>query len=514
MNRKLFLSVVVVFLCLNGCSGCSDDTEGENNINIDTNCEEGFEFNPISGECQLLVTGPGDKEEVFPESDNLFNEEDGDLIVDRLDNCPFDENADQADADQDGIGDVCDNCVDVPNPAQTDSTGDGSGDACADAPVGDICGRQEVAFQVLAPNMYILLDKSGSMGEWGNCMDPAVSGCADGCATNQCAVMRCCEQRAVWPIDQAKDGLDAMADALAGTVRFGIGVYPLPEGANGDSCEMTELLGMGDHDAATIKGSYANVQPAGSTPTGNSLFNINTNGLVNDATDEQDMGRAKAVILITDGEPNVCEEIHPAVAEAAALQMQGISVYVVGFRSNANEDTLNAIAQAGGTDNPGDPMRRFYVAEDTNQLVDVISQVSSEIVDCTYVLEPKPEDTNKIWVKLNEEFLPRAGYTYEPMTGTLQLDPNTCDQLKMLDASTSMVEIVLGCPSECDPTSFWGCCVREADADPTCGSSADCCFEDCVGGSCLDPCFPGNSPCVEDDDCCSGVCGEGVCVSG
>ena len=37
-------------------------------------------------------------------------DDDGDLILDGLDNCPKRANADQADADSDGIGDICDNC--------------------------------------------------------------------------------------------------------------------------------------------------------------------------------------------------------------------------------------------------------------------------------------------------------------------------------------------------------------------------------------------------------------------
>jgi hypothetical protein len=75
---------------------------------------------------------------------------DGDGILDSVDNCPQDANADQTDTDGDGMGDACDtggtdtdgdsiedafdNCVDVPNPGQADTDGDGIGDACDTAP--------------------------------------------------------------------------------------------------------------------------------------------------------------------------------------------------------------------------------------------------------------------------------------------------------------------------------------------------------------------------------------------
>jgi hypothetical protein len=52
------------------------------------------------GNNGLLVIQAGDPDE--------------DWIDDRTDNCPFDYNPDQADADSDGAGDACDNCADTP----------------------------------------------------------------------------------------------------------------------------------------------------------------------------------------------------------------------------------------------------------------------------------------------------------------------------------------------------------------------------------------------------------------
>ena len=55
---------------------------------------------------------------------------DNDGWEDDTDNCPFNANADQADADGDGAGDACDNCPTVSNADQVDTDGDSSGDAC------------------------------------------------------------------------------------------------------------------------------------------------------------------------------------------------------------------------------------------------------------------------------------------------------------------------------------------------------------------------------------------------
>lgn len=62
--------------------------------------------------------------------DSLYNDYDGDGILDSEDNCIFVANPLQEDADGDGVGDFCDICVSVANPAQEDADADGIGDSC------------------------------------------------------------------------------------------------------------------------------------------------------------------------------------------------------------------------------------------------------------------------------------------------------------------------------------------------------------------------------------------------
>ncbi|RKX26933.1 MAG: hypothetical protein DRP47_07425 [Candidatus Zixiibacteriota bacterium] len=102
--------------------------------------------------CYYELNLLGDPTVAFKGADTCIDG-DGDEICDVGDNCPFINNPDQADADNDGIGDVCDectdtdgdgfgnpgfpantcsedNCPDTPNLRQTDLDGDGLGDPC------------------------------------------------------------------------------------------------------------------------------------------------------------------------------------------------------------------------------------------------------------------------------------------------------------------------------------------------------------------------------------------------
>ncbi|WP_437627284.1 DNRLRE domain-containing protein [Sorangium sp. So ce1151] len=69
--------------------------------------------------------GVGDVCDPCPRGDH-----DGDAVCDEADNCRDARNPDQTDSDGDSAGDACDNCPAVANADQLDSDGDGLGDAC------------------------------------------------------------------------------------------------------------------------------------------------------------------------------------------------------------------------------------------------------------------------------------------------------------------------------------------------------------------------------------------------
>jgi uncharacterized protein YegL len=432
------------------------------------------------GEQGIYVVGEagGVKEEVFADEEDLFHEIDGDGRFDREDNCPYDPNPDQLDSDGDGIGDVCDNCLEFANPDQTDSAGAGTGDACSDTPVGSICGEQSAGFVRLEPNILFVLDKSGSM---------------DG-----------------GPMDQAKQGLNQIANELSNEARLGLTAYSsLPFFPNCGSTLMT-YMDMGEHTAQDMQSAHALIIPLGGTPTGDALSIVAQEGLAGDPNDPNDEVRAKAVVLITDGEPNDCGGLPGAVSAAAALKASGIPVYVIGFQFGSNPSNLSAMAEAGGTDaSDGKGGARYYVADNAQQLVEAMREISEEVISCTYTLDSPIEDPGKVWVRFNGRFLDRADVVVDETTNTITLSAQACEQLQLADPTTTTLDITHGCLTECDPALFWGCCLEGAE---TCESDADCCFLSCTNGTCKDPCRPSLSSCTVNEDCCSGICGEGVCI--
>ncbi|MGB1210242.1 MAG: thrombospondin type 3 repeat-containing protein [Lacinutrix venerupis] len=115
----------------------------------------------FSGQFTLDANGDEDGDGVLNGVDNCLNtanadqldtdgngigdacqDTDQDGVIDINDNCPTIANPDQADTDGDGVGDACqdtdndtifddvDNCVNIPNTNQTDTNGNGIGDVC------------------------------------------------------------------------------------------------------------------------------------------------------------------------------------------------------------------------------------------------------------------------------------------------------------------------------------------------------------------------------------------------
>jgi uncharacterized protein YegL len=339
----------------------------------------------------------------------------------------------------------------------SDGTSDGSGeDGESDATL--TCNSIDFV-EVFQPNVYLLIDRSSSMeGE---------------------------------PMSQAKSGLDDMASTLADRIRFGSGAYPFPS----SGCGMKVLSLMGSNSAADLQTGWADLTAAGGTPTGQALWNVRTNDYLTDPEDRFDDKRQKAVVLITDGDPTVCEDEYPAEEQASLmLSEQNARVFVVGFRSDANPDKLNALAEAGGTDAPGN--NRFYTAGNEGELTDAILDISENVIGCTQPVSPAPDRPDLLTVEIDGQNVPQDpdnGFTYDDASQEITIHGSFCADLQSGSRDGRALKIVVNCPD----------CVSVGES---CSTGSECCSGVCEDGTCSAPCVSTGSECARDGDCCTGGC--------
>ena len=171
------------------------------------------------------------------------------------------------------------------------------------------------------------------------------------------------------------------------------------------------------------------------------------------------------VVLATDGDPNVCNSTVQSVADVAAAGVAGtpsMPTYVVGVgNSTAN---LNQIAQSGGT-------KQAFIVDTTNDttqaFIDAMNAIrGAALIPCQYLI-PKPTDGGTLDLgRVNVNFTPSGGGATEhlgqardvsqcdPMSGgwyydpptqptTIKLCPASCDEVT--GNAMSVVDLLLGC---------------------------------------------------------------------
>lgn len=151
--------------------------------------------------------------------------------------------------------------------------------------------------------------------------------------------------------------------------------------------------------------------------------------------------------LVPDGQL-YCVDADPTEAAITALALAGVDTYVIGMPgSEYYSDLLDTFALAGNTPRPTLP--HYYPTSNSEDLADALRDIGVKVaVSCTITLDQAPPDANLVNVYLDATLV-----TYDEVDGwawidatTLELRGAACAALQSGDVL--QVQVVSGCPTQ------------------------------------------------------------------
>lgn len=241
--------------------------------------------------------------------------------------------------------------------------------------------------------------------------------------------------------------LISLVESYKTNIRFGLSLYP-----GGNTCDKGKIdvpLQMGNHPA--IKQRLTSAGPTGSTPTHTTLAKVNV------YLKSVPPGKGgRYALLATDGAPNCgatadTDTSNETLAEVQKLAAAGVKVFVLGFGSivAGNPGLLNKLATAGGVPNTSGN-QKFYPASNEKELKKALFTIAGGIIPppCTYGLQSKPPDPEKVTVTFDGKAVPRSlsstdGWNYTGGGTEISFFGSACSKLR--NGQVSKVRFLFGC---------------------------------------------------------------------
>ena len=345
----------------------------------------------------------------------------------------------------------------VPKPDAGDGFEAGGGGGPPDQDAGGFCGNDLHQVIIDAPNLYFVLDGSGSMA-----VD--VPGIGSRYDAVRIAVVNLV--RNLGPL--AKVGA-AVLPKQAGTddqCAAGAEVFPVTQGdpITGEDGPTTTALRL-----STI------TKPIGGTPVSATiealtpmLLGLSGETYVVIATDggpncnDMAMCSAAECMLNLDaqcapgtnccapgevGGPTFCVDQPATVAAIEKLAAAGIRVVTVGIPgSETYAEVLDAMAVAGGLPRPESP--KYHRVDQLEEIGTVLAEIAKVAVTCEFTVLDPPSEQGMTNVYLDGNVLSYDffnGWIWEP-PATVRLLGEACDRVQ--SGKVASVQIVSGCPTE------------------------------------------------------------------
>lgn len=321
-----------------------------------------------------------------------------------------------------------------------------------------LCGNQLHQVVTDAPNIYFLIDASGSMSivpSGSATRYERVRGAAVDLVRRLGALINV--GAALFPRDAASDGCHVGGEVLA--------VSP------GDPY----VEGQGDGPTTNAFGWATAILPEGGTPlaatlealtptltalTGKTIVVLATDGGPN-CNDAASCPPEECIPYVEGAQgcdatccepggpagPTGCVDRAAAVAAVAAVAAAGIDVYVIGIPgSELYGDVLDDMAIAGGAPQFVSPF--YYKVDNLDTLGGVLGEIAAVVVSCELDLQDPPPEQGKTNVYLDATLIPYSetdGWRWKSDT-VVELVGEPCQRLKA--GQVRQVQIVSGCPTE------------------------------------------------------------------
>ncbi len=330
-----------------------------------------------------------------------------------------------------------------------------------------LCGDQQIPAIADPPNLYFVVDRSGSMAD-----------ILPGSAYSK--------------YENARIAISVMLRAVGHRVRYGAAVYPAL--LNQDGCapgSQVFPVSDGDPPSYASKGEngpvltdllkrLGNLPPSGGTPTAETLRDLQPSivGLA---------GKKTYVVLMTDGAPNCnltqrcgvaecipniehasysgtacddsfnccspqvgagdCVDSDDTEAAVTAYEQAGVDTFVVGMPgSEAYEALLGRLAAAGNTARPG--ATPYYAVSDTTELSEALRSIGAQVaISCDLPLSETPENPELVNVYFDNQVVPSDpsdGWQYTDEK-EIQFRGAACTRLTGGDVLN--VQVLSGCPT-------------------------------------------------------------------